>query len=58
MTSPQEANMVALIFLLLGVMILLAAAGRVWVNATPGTLKESNSPATDNPGTAEPRRTV
>ena len=50
--------MVALIFLLLGVMILLAAAGRVWMNATPGTLKESNSPATDNPSTAEPRRTV
>ncbi|ULA69800.1 MAG: hypothetical protein LZF62_470018 [Nitrospira sp.] len=58
MMSPQEVNMVALIFLLLGVMILLAAAGRIWMNATPGTLKESNSRVTDNPDVAWPRRTA
>jgi hypothetical protein len=31
----REVTMVALIFLLLGVIILLVAAGRIWIDATP-----------------------
>lgn len=31
----REVTMVALIFLLLGVVFLLLAAGRIWIDATP-----------------------
>ena len=33
--------MVALFFLLLGGLVLLIAAGRIWMNATPGTVKKT-----------------
>ncbi len=31
----QEVTMFALLFLLLGVIVLLAAAGRIWIDAAP-----------------------
>ncbi|GAB1722428.1 MAG: hypothetical protein NTNFB01_13240 [Nitrospira sp.] len=50
--------MVALFFLLLGGLVLLIAAGRIWMNATPGTVKKTNSSVADNPTVAEPRHTA
>lgn len=44
----REVNMVALIFLLLGVIILLVAAGRIWIDATPLDSSTINAAAADN----------
>jgi hypothetical protein len=46
----QEVNMVALIFLLLGIVFLLAAAGRIWIDATPLDSQSIDSAVTNNPG--------
>ena len=48
----QEVNMVALIFLLLGIVLLLAAAGRIWIDATP--LDSSSIESTVPSSTGEP----
>lgn len=42
--------MLALIFLLLGVMILLVVAGRIWINPSPLGSNAVDSTATDSPG--------
>ncbi len=42
--------MVALIFLLLGIVFLLAAAGRIWIDATPVDSQTIDSAAANNPG--------
>lgn len=39
----QEVTMLALLFLLLGVLFLLIAAGRIWIDSTP-----VDSPTTDS----------
>ena len=46
----QEVNMVALIFLLLGIVLLLAAAGRIWIDPTPLDSQSIDSAVTSNPG--------
>lgn len=44
----QEVTMFALLFLLLGVLFLLAAAGRIWIDATPVDSRTIDATATDN----------
>jgi hypothetical protein len=44
----REVTMVALIFLLLGVIILLVAAGRIWIDATPIDSSPISAAAADN----------
>lgn len=44
----QEVNMFALLFLLVGVIFLLAAAGRIWLDATPANSPTIDSAATSN----------
>jgi hypothetical protein len=44
----REVTMVALIFLLLGVIILLVAAGRIWIDATPIDSSTINAAAANN----------
>ena len=48
----SEVNMLALIFLLLSVVILLAAAGRIWIDATPLDSRGTDSAVADSPGEA------
>ena len=43
-----EVTMFALIFLLLGIVFLLAAAGRIWIDATPVDSPAIDATATDN----------
>ncbi len=45
----------ALFFLLLGGLALLVAAGRIWMNASSGTLNQTRTAGVDNPGVADPR---
>lgn len=45
----QEVTMVALIFLLLGVVFLLVAVGRIWVVAKPISSQAINSSDSSNP---------
>ncbi len=42
--------MFALLFLFLGVLFLLAAAGRIWIDATPVDSPTIDSAAADNAG--------
>ncbi|HQV11165.1 MAG TPA: hypothetical protein PKW52_07485 [Nitrospira sp.] len=42
--------MVALFFLLLGGLILLVAAARIWMHASPDTLKERRASVVNNQG--------
>ena len=45
----QEATMFALLFLLLfGICLLLAAAGRIWIDATPVDLPKIDSAAANH----------
>ncbi|WHZ23391.1 MAG: hypothetical protein OJF47_002503 [Nitrospira sp.] len=46
----HEGNMLALIFLLLCVVILLAVAGRIWIDPSPLGSSAIDPVATDNPG--------
>lgn len=46
----QEVTMFALLFLLLGVVVLLAAAGRIWIDAAPVDSHTIDSPAANSPG--------
>lgn len=46
----QEVTMFALLFLLLGVLFLLAAAGRIWIDATPADSPTIDSAAGGSPG--------
>lgn len=50
--------MVALFFLLLGGLVLLVAACRIWMTAPTGTFKETNAPAANNSGMAETQHRV
>ena len=50
--------MVALFFLLLGGLVLLVAACRIWINAPIRTLKETNAPVANTAGVAEPSHRV
>ena len=45
-----------LFFLLLGVIVLLAAAGRIWVDATPSDSSNIDSTAANNVGDPIPLR--
>ncbi|NGZ04479.1 MAG: hypothetical protein CV090_15665, partial [Nitrospira sp. WS238] len=49
-TAIDEVTMLALIFLLLGVVILLVVAGRIWINPTPLGARTIESAATDRLG--------
>lgn len=44
----REVTMFTLLFLLLGVIILLAAAGRIWIDATPVDSQAIDSAAANN----------
>ena len=46
----REVTMVALLFLLLGVIILLVAAGRIWIDATPSDMPTIDSGPVNSPG--------
>lgn len=46
----QEVTMLALLFLLLGIVILLAAAGRIWIDAPPVDSSTIDSPAASSSG--------
>ena len=46
----REVTMFALLFLLLGILFLLVAAGRIWIDATPIDSPTIDSAATDNAG--------
>ena len=46
----QEVTMFALLFLLLGVLVLLAAAGRIWVDATPVDSRTIDAVPANSPG--------
>ena len=57
----QEAIMFALLFLLIGVIILLAAAGIIWIDTTPVDSPAIDSAGANNPGepaTSETSRTA
>jgi hypothetical protein len=50
----RGANMVALIFLLIGVIMLLATAGRIWIDPTPldiATIDSAAANSGDEPAT-------
>ena len=46
----QEVTMFALLFLLLGILFLLIAAGRIWIDASPLDLPVVDSNAANSPG--------
>jgi hypothetical protein len=50
--------MFALLFLLLGIVILLAAAGRIWIDPTPSGSRIVDSTATNSPGESVPLRHI
>lgn len=45
----QEVTMFALLFLLLGIVFLLAAVGRIWINPASLDSRVSDSAAANNP---------
>ena len=49
-TRIQEVTMFALLFLLLGIVVLLAAAGRIWIDPTPSDSRIVDSTAAHSPG--------
>lgn len=46
----QVVTMVALIILLIGIVFLLAAVGRIWIDPTPLDSQSIDSAAANNPG--------
>lgn len=46
----REVTMFALLFLLLGVIVLLAAVGRIWIDPTPLNSQTIDSVAANSPG--------
>ena len=49
-TRIQEVTMFTILFLLLGIVVLLAAAGRIWINATPIDSPVVDSAVSNSPG--------
>ncbi|MEP7152931.1 MAG: hypothetical protein ABI856_14570, partial [Nitrospira sp.] len=49
-TRIQEVTMFALLFLLIGVVVLLAAAGRIWIDPPPSDSRIVDSTTANSPG--------